>query len=262
MNPDLEIHLERWSAKDLAAIAFAMVFPTLVTLVYFQWLESAESSMQQIAFGIGKTIQFGFPLVWIWIWHRSRLTRQRESDPKDPSNPDNGPTSIAIRHAILIGVIFGVAVVAAMFILYFLWIAPSEIGAQLVGLVKEKVADLGISSFWIYAAMGVFYALCHSFLEEYYWRWFVFAGLEKFMPVWAAIAISSLGFMAHHVVLLGFYFDWQWMTYPVSFCIAVGGMFWAWQFHLTDKLRPSWISHLIVDAGIFALGYVMIRDML
>ena len=36
----------------------------------------------------------------------------------------------------------------------------------------------------------------------------------------------------------------------------------AWQYDRTGRLRAPWISHMIVDAGIFGLGYFLIRDML
>lgn len=254
---------ENWGPKDLVAITFAIVFPTLVTLVYFQWLEGSESSLQQIAFGIGKALQFGFPVAWVWLWHRSKLQRcpNLETGTSEIGRPS--PTLPATsRHAILIGIGFGLLVVASMFGIYFLLIAHSEIASQLVAMVQEKVIDMGIDSFWKYVAMGVFYALCHSFLEEYYWRWFVFDLLQKFVSTPLAMTISSLGFMAHHVILLGFFFNWQWTTYAFSFCIAIGGMFWAWQFHETGRLRASWISHMIVDAGIFALGYFLVKQIL
>ena len=254
---------ENWGTKDLVAIAFAIIFPTIVTLVYFQWLKDSESSFQQIAFGIGKLLQFGFPVAWIWFWHRSKLQRRVNSDPgKHEHDEPDRKRKATTRHAILIGISFGLLVVAGMFGIYFLLIANSEIAPQLGVMVQEKVIDMGINSFWKYAAMGVFYALCHSFLEEYYWRWFVFDMLQKFVSTPLAIVISSLGFMAHHVILLGFFFNWQWTTYALSFCIALGGMFWAWQFHETGKLRASWISHMIVDAGIFALGYFLVKQIL
>ena len=100
-------------------------------------------------------------------------------------------------------------------------------------------------------------------MEEYYWRWFVFDYLKKFTSKIYANLISSVGFMAHHVVLLGFYFGWASpLTYLFSACIAIGGIFWAWQYDTTGKLRACWISHMIVDFGIFALGYVLIQDIL
>lgn len=235
------------ATSDWIALVFAMLFPTLVTLVYFQWLKDSGSSFQQLAYGIGKVLQFGFPVVWVLIWYRQKLKWSGDQNSKQ----------------IWLGVGFGLVVAAAMFAIYFLLIQPTEVAAGLTEMVKEKVGGLGVDSIWKYAGLGCFYALCHSFLEEYYWRWFVFDYLKKFTSsLWANI-LSSLGFMAHHVILLAFFFGWASpLTYLFSLCIAVGGMFWAWQYDRTGRLRAPWISHMIVDAGIFGLGYFLIRDML
>ncbi|MFT5299292.1 MAG: membrane protease YdiL (CAAX protease family) [Mariniblastus sp.] len=253
-----DAHPSSYGPRDVAAICFAMAFPTLVTLVYFQWLKDADALFQQIAFGIGKCIQFGFPIVWIWLWHRSRLKRTVTPELKSGSTLEM-PSSQSTDIGLAVG--FGLLVAVSMFAIYFLLLADSLIATELVLMVKEKVTDMDINSFAKYIGVGVFYALCHSFMEEYYWRWFVFDMLEKFVSTPIANVLSSLGFMAHHVVLLGFFFNWQWLTYPLSLCIAIGGMFWAWQYKRTGSLRTSWISHMIVDAGIFALGYFLIREM-
>ena len=111
--------------------------------------------------------------------------------------------------------------------------------------------------------MGIWYSIFHSLFEEYYWRWFVFPQCQKVMSLWGAIAVSSLGFMAHHVLVLGTYLGWQTVfTYQVSLSIAVGGAFWAWLYHRTESLYPAWISHGIVDAGIFWMAYLMVKDSL
>ncbi len=234
---------------DLAALIFTMVFPTIVTLVYFQWLQDSESSIQQIAFGIGKTIQFGFPIAWVWFRHREKIFRKPKFRTFSQSD-------------IFIGIGFGFLVVAAMAVMYFFVLAPTETGARLGETAKAKIAKMGLDSFWMYLGVGIFYALCHSFLEEYYWRWFVFDFLQKYVSTLWANLLSSIGFMAHHVILLGFYFNWSFWTYLLSAGVAVGGAFWAWQFKKTAKLRAPWISHMIVDAGIFAVGYFLVKDLL
>ena len=235
------------ATSDWLALGFTMLIPTVVTFVYFQWLKDSDSSFQQTAYGIGKAIQFGFPIAWVLIWYRHKLNRSGDADTKQ----------------IWIGIGFGLLVVATMFAIYFLLIQPSEVAAGLTELVKEKVSGLGVDSIWKYFGLGCFYALGHSFLEEYYWRWFVFDYLKKFTSTWMANILSSLGFMAHHVILLAFFFGWgSPLTYLFSLCIAVGGMFWAWQYHRTGRLIAPWISHMIVDAGIFGLGYFLIRDIL
>ena len=85
--------------------------------------------------------------------------------------------------------------------------------------VSKKVNGLGMDSVWKFARLGVFYALEHNFLEEYYWRWFVYDLLKRFVSVPVANVISSLGFMAHHVVLLSVYFGW---TSPMMWLCSAG----------------------------------------
>jgi len=198
----VENRLDRSPAttSDWLAVAFAMLVPTAVTLVYFQWLKDSGSSFQQIAYAIGKALQFGFPIAWVLIWYRHKLNRSA-----------NGPRGLggANSKQIWIGFGFGLLVVATMFAIYFLLIQPSEVAAGLTEMVKEKVSGLGVDSVWKYLGLGCFYALGHSFLEEYYWRWFVFDYLKKFTSTWAANILSSLGFMAHHVILLAFFFGWS-----------------------------------------------------
>ncbi|MDA7906041.1 CPBP family intramembrane metalloprotease [bacterium] len=249
--------------RDFLALAFAIAFPTLVTLVYFEWLEDANAQFQQIAFAIGKIIQFGFPLVWVWLWYRNRL-RTFSPFAKDTPEKIDTPSDHhwASKHANGIGVVFGLLVVIAMFGIYLFLIKGTELGNQFSILVQEKVIDMGIENYWQYIAVGIFYALCHSFLEEYYWRWFVFDLLKKFVRPEFAMIISGLGFMAHHVVLLGAFFAWSGTTYLLSICIAIGGVFWAWQYDKTDRLMAPWLSHMIVDAGIFSLGYLIVQSIL
>ena len=254
---------ESGCTRDFLALAFAIALPTFVTLVYFEWLEDFSSQFQQVAFAIGKIIQFGFPLAWVWLWYRKRL---RTFSPFARDTHPNADEKInrhwASQHANGIGVAFGLLVVTAMFGIYLFLIKGTELGDELSILVREKVIDMGLVSYWKYISLGIFYALCHSFLEEYYWRWFVFDLLKKFVrPVFAMI-ISGLGFMAHHVVLLGTFFNWSVMTYLFSICIAIGGVFWAWQYEKTDRLMAPWLSHMIVDAGIFSLGFLIVHSIL
>lgn len=249
--------------RNFFALGFAIAFPTLVTLVYFEWLEKANSQNQQMAFAIGKIIQFGFPLVWVWLWHRNRL-RTLLPLSKDTLEKVDTPSDHhwSSKHANGIGMLFGLLVVITMFGIYLFLIKGTELGDQFSILVREKVVDMGIENYWQYIAVGIFYALCHSFLEEYYWRWFVFDLLKKFVRPEFAMIISGLGFMAHHVVLLGAFFAWSGTTYLLSTCIAIGGVFWAWQYENTDRLMAPWLSHMIVDAGIFSLGYLIVQSIL
>ncbi len=48
------------------AVAFALVFPTVLTVAYFVLLAGYPSGVQQAVYAVGKTVQFVFPLVWVF----------------------------------------------------------------------------------------------------------------------------------------------------------------------------------------------------
>ena len=100
-------------------------------------------------------------------------------------------------------------------------------------------------------------SVLHSFLEEYYWRWFVHAGLRDRLPWAAAITLSSVAFAAHHVVVLDVYFPGRFWTatVPFSLGVMVGGAIWAWGYDRTGSLAGPWAAHIGADIGLMAVGY-------
>jgi membrane protease YdiL (CAAX protease family) len=107
--------------------------------------------------------------------------------------------------------------------------------------------------------MGAFLSLIHSGLEEYYWRWFVFGRLQRLIRPGRAIAVSALSFMLHHVLLLAVYFGWTSpATWLFSAAVAVGGAYWAWLYRRSGSLYGAWLSHLLIDAAIFTVGYDLV----
>jgi membrane protease YdiL (CAAX protease family) len=249
----METKLTSSTPRNWLVAAIALCLPTLVTLIYFQWLRHADAMVQQTAYGIGKAIQFAFPVAFVWLFYREKFVfRKHNQLPTDKSGSLNN---------FHFGLVFGVAVVVLMFSCYFLLIDRTDISLRLKTMVSEKITSIGMSSVWKYTALGIFYAICHSFLEEYYWRWFVFDHLRMMISARWANLISSIGFMAHHVVLLGFFFGFDSpLAYVFSAAVGIGGVFWAWLYAREDGLFSPWISHMIVDAGIFLLGYFLVRE--
>jgi uncharacterized protein len=87
----------------------------------------------------------------------------------------------------------------------------------------------------------------------------VFVQLARGCKLPAAIAISSVGFAAHHVLVLGHYFTlFSPLTWLFTLAIVIGGAVWAWLYRASGSLIPSWLSHAFVDAAIFVIGYQMI----
>ena len=226
-----------------SVILLALVLPTVVTLAYFVLLAGQASTLQQAAYGGGKAVQFALPAICTALVLRERIRA---------ALPD--------RRGLLMGLCFGLPVATVMLGLYHMWLKPAGLLASAGNAVSQKVLDLGMNTPWRFAAMGLFYASCHSLLEEYYWRWFVFSQLRRRQTLPTAILISSCGFMAHHVIVLGTFFGWtNPMTYLFSLAVAAGGAAWAWIYERSGSLYGPWLSHLLVDAAIFLIGYDLVR---
>jgi membrane protease YdiL (CAAX protease family) len=235
---------DRSRAAAWAVVAFALVLPTLVTWVYFVALANAPAAVQQTSYAIGKAIQFGLPVVWVWLIlrERPRLVRPAASE-------------------LALGFAFGILVMAAMLALYHFALEPWGLFAGPAQEVRDKVKSFGVSTLFGYVLLSVFYSAIHSLLEEYYWRWFAFGQLRRLAPLAAAIAISSVGFAAHHVLVLGTYFGYgSPLTWLFTVGIVVGGAFWAWLYHRSRSLWGPWLSHALVDATIFVIGWDLITQ--
>src|SRR6185295_4538380 len=110
------------TAADRAALIFAMTFPTAVTWLYFIALDGAAPWLQQAAAVTGKTIQFSFPLVWVYLVQRERPR------PYWPTGK-----------GIWIGLLFGLAVAAALAAFYFAVLKPSGAFDEPAKAIRAKI---------------------------------------------------------------------------------------------------------------------------
>jgi membrane protease YdiL (CAAX protease family) len=199
--------------------------------------------MQQTAYALGKALQFAFPLLWVFGVQRQPIRLQR-------------PRAAGVAT----GAAFGAMAGAAFLLGFHLWLGPAGLLAEAGRAMAARVSGFGVGSPAAFAGMAVFYALVHSLLEEYYWRWFVFGQLRRLMPAPAAIVLSSAAFTVHHIIVLAAYFGWRSpATAVLSLGVAIGGMVWAWLYQRSGSLLGPWLSHALVDAALFAVGYRLLR---
>jgi membrane protease YdiL (CAAX protease family) len=224
-------------------VLFALVFPSFITWAYFIFAARYSGGVQQATYLVVKTIQFAFPLVWVWAILREPLR-----------------TRPAGARGLVLGAAFGAAVVGAGWLLFELAFRDTHVFKIAAEKIHDKIAQFGIDAVWKYVILGVFYSLLHSLLEEYYWRWFAFGQLRKLVPLWPAILVSAIAFAGHHVILLSEFFrEAPWLAWLFASAVAIGGVFWAWLYDRTGSLYSTWLSHLVIDAGIFWIGYELVR---
>jgi membrane protease YdiL (CAAX protease family) len=224
-------------------VAVAVTFPTVTAWLYIRQLGGpghAANRLQQAAYIGGKSVQFTLPVLWLWLTHGKLWAMRR---PRFDGWP--------------VGVGFGLLVTAAMFALYVGYFRDASVLADTPDRLRGKLGQFGVDSPAGYAALAGFIVLAHSLLEEYYWRWFVFGRLRTLIPFGAAVTVSSLAFMAHHVVILNVFLPGRFLgaTFPLSLGVAAGGAVWAWLYARADSVWSPWLSHALVDAALFVVGW-------
>jgi uncharacterized protein len=231
----------------IAGVTFALVYPTIITWFYYVYAPGRYSTgAQQAIYLAVKTIQFAFPIAFVWFVLRERVNAGR-------------PRAAGL----VLGAVFSMVVVAAGWLLFIFGLRELPVFANASDLIHEKIGGFGIDSVWKYAVLAAFYSVFHSLFEEYYWRWFVFRQLRRLAPLWPAIVVSALGFMAHHVIVLHEIFKTApWFAWLLASAVAFGGAFWAWLYERTGSIFGPWLSHFLMDVGIFWIGYDLVRPAL
>lgn len=225
----------------LPVLIAAMVLPAVAAFFYFVPSQSLPVFWQRLAYALGKIV-FVLPLLW-------HLGVERRPFPRRPRS----------SAGLMSGLGFGLFVTAGILILYFAGLRATPTFLAAADAVRAKMIAFGLQDPASYAAFAVFVSLLHSALEEYYWRWFVFGRLRDYLAFLPAAVLGSLAFAAHHVIILGVYFGWgSVMQVAFSFAVAVGGMAWCFLFHRTGSLLGPWLSHALIDAAIFAVGYDLV----
>ena len=230
----------------VATLVVAMTLPTALAYLYFVVLGGGGRAnvLQQTAYATGKIFQFAIPVLFFAVVVR-RFPQFRRPD----------------TEGLLLGLGFGLLVSAALFAAYYGGLHSSKMLAQSPARIRQKLEEFGVTSTLEFLGLGLFIAVVHSFLEEYYWRWFVFGRLRTLMPVWPAIVLSSLGFMAHHVIVVNAYVPDRFWTavVPASLAVAVGGAVWAWLYHKARSLLAPWLSHGMIDVALFVIGWDLMQ---
>ncbi len=230
----------------ILTLVIAMTLPTALTAIYFVALGGSgrPNVMQQATYASGKTIQFAIPILFfVFVVRRFPPLRRPNTE------------------GLLLGLGFGLLVSAIMIGGYHGGLHSSKMFAESPARIRQKLDEFGVTSPLEFLGLGLFIAVIHSFLEEYYWRWFVFGRLCTLMPVWPAIVLSSLGFMAHHVIVVYAYVPGRFWSaaVPASLAVALGGAAWAWLYHKARSLIAPWLSHALIDIALFVIGWDLMQ---
>ncbi len=225
------------------ALVFALAFPTAAAWLYFITL--ADAAYMPAVYAACKAAQFAFPLLWVAVagWPGRAVAGGA------PRRPDRGAWA---------GLLTGFGAAAFLWIAYAALVSGTGPAREAAPRIAARIVAIGAAGPVRYLVMTLGLSVAHSFLEEYYWRWFVFGRLRMRWGGAAAGVVSSLAFAGHHVIVLHAFIGpgrWWWMTVVLSAAVAAGGGLWAWLYARTGSLLSPWLSHVLVDLAIFAIGW-------
>ncbi|MCD6579402.1 CPBP family intramembrane metalloprotease [bacterium] len=102
--------------------------------------------------------------------------------------------------------------------------------------------------------VGLFIILINSYLEEYFWRGYLFKEFSSCIsPFWAHL-LSGFGFSLHHLV-----FIYDWFNIPFFIVTFIGlsgyGIIMNLIYQKTKGILSTWVIHILVDLVQVGLGF-------
>jgi membrane protease YdiL (CAAX protease family) len=177
------------------------------------------------------------PLVWLLFVDRRSISWSR---------PQNGGFGLAA--------VSGLALAAVILGTYYGALKAGLIDPQ---IISQRAAQTGLNHLDFYILGAIYWITLNSLMEEYVWRWFVCRKLEALAPGKVAVVVTSFFFTVHHIIALAAQFNWM-VTLLGSLGVFIGGLVWSWIYLRYRSVWPCYLSHAIVDAPIFWIGYDLI----
>lgn len=222
----------------LALLALLLLVPApTVGVMLSMVIESTQGTMLgKGAYFLSKGWVLALPLVWLLWVEKGRLS-----------------FSPLKKGGLGMGAALGLLVSAVVVGGYWLF------GSQFVDgeIVRAAALANGIGEKHIYLPFVCYLVFVNSLLEEYVWRWFVFRQSEKLVGGPAAVLCSAAFFSIHHLVALQAQMGWT-PTLLGTAGVFIGGAMWSWLYLKFRSIWPGFVSHVIVDIAIFAIGWLLI----
>ncbi len=116
---------------------------------------------------------------------------------------------------------------------------------------------VNITNYLIVASLIV---LVNPFIEEYFWRGFIYRAFNKYTKGWintSLFYLTGLFFSLHHTIIFKGWFNWWQWTLVTVFLAAVGVLF-NWMYKKTNAIYAGWMTHTAADIIIVIIGFFIL----
>lgn len=106
--------------------------------------------------------------------------------------------------------------------------------------------------------VSLYISFINSFLEEFFFRGFVFTNLKRLSGRESAYLFSAVAFSLYHVAMMTGWFS------PLLFLLvmaglAAGGVIFNWLNEKLDTIYASWLTHMFANFAINTIGFLLLQ---
>ena len=157
------------------------------------------------------------------------------------------------KKGLLAAVALGIGIYAVILGGYFL-VSPFFDFSQIAGALT---ANAGVTKEnFLYVSLYISFA--NSFLEEFFFRGFVFTNLKRLSGRKMAYIFSAAAFSLYHVAMMIGWFSFG-LFLLVMVGLIAGGMIFNWLNEKLDTIYCSWLTHMFANFAINTIGFILLK---
>ena len=155
------------------------------------------------------------------------------------------------KKQLLISLAFGIGVYCVILLGYYVFhilIEPEKITSNL--LEKENISKEN------FLFVAVYISIVNSFLEEIFFRGFLYLEFRKYTKEILAAVVSAFLFAVYHIFIIA-----NWFTIGMFVFLLVGLMASGLIFNFFDRkgsVLNAWILHVAANLGINTVGFILL----
>ena len=156
------------------------------------------------------------------------------------------------KKGLLPAIALGVGIYVMILGGYFL-VSPFFDFSQIAGALTDN-AGVTKENF-LYVSLYISFA--NSFLEEFFFRGFVFTNLKHHSGRKLAYIFSAAAFSLYHVAMMIGWFSSA-LFLLVMAGLVIGGMIFNWLNEKLDTIYCSWLTHMFANFAINTIGFMLL----
>lgn len=156
------------------------------------------------------------------------------------------------KKGLLPAIALGIGIYAVILGGYFL-ISPFFDFSQIAGALTENAGVTKENFLYV----SLYISFINSFLEEFFFRGFVFTNLKQLTGRKLAYIFSAAAFSLYHVAMMIGWFSPA-LFLLVMMGLVIGGMIFNWLNEKLDTIYCSWLTHMFANFAINTIGFILL----